>query len=121
VTKNRTLWIIQGVLALLFLMAGVMKLITPADALAKEAPMLSVAFLRFVGVCEVLGAVGLILPHLLRTLPGLTPLAAVCLVGIMIGAVVVTVMTNGVAMAIMPFVVGLLLVFVAYQRWRVAA
>jgi hypothetical protein len=120
-TKNRVLWIIQGVLALLFLFAGAVKLVMPAADLTKQTPMLSAPFLRFVGVCEVLGAVGLILPALLRIQPGLTPLAAVGLVGIMIGATVVTVMTNGVAMALMPFVVGLVLVFIAYNRWRVTA
>lgn len=120
-TKNRALWIIQGLLALLFLFAGGVKLVLPADQLVKQAPMLSAAFLRFVGVCEVLGAIGLILPALLRILPTLTPLAAACLVVIMIGATAVTLMTGGVAMAIMPVVVGLLLVFVAYGRRREAA
>jgi uncharacterized membrane protein len=118
-TRTRVLWIIQWVLALLFLFAGGVKLILPAAELAKQAPMLSAGFLRFVGVCEVLGAIGLILPGLLRMRPGLTPLAAAGLVIIMIGAIVVTVMTGGVGMAIMPFVVGVLLVFIAYGRLRV--
>ena len=120
-TKNRVLWIIQVLLALIFLFAGGVKLVMPAAELAKGAPMLSVGFLRFVGVCEVLGAIGLILPLLLRIRPGLTPLAALGLIVIMIGAVVVTVMMNGVAMAIMPFVVGLLLMFIAYGRRPMAA
>ena len=47
-----------------------------------------------------------------------TPLAAAGLVVIMIGAVVVTIQTMGFAMAIMPFVTGLLAIFVAYGRWR---
>jgi hypothetical protein len=117
---NRTLWIIQGLLALLFLFAGGVKLVLPADQLVKMAPMFSGAFLRFVGMCEVLGAIGLILPILLRIRPGLTPLAAACLVIIMIGATVVSLMTGGIAMAIMPLVVGLLLVFVVYGRKRLA-
>ncbi len=119
--KNRVLWIVQVLLALLFLFAGGVKLVMPADQLAKLAPMLSVGFMRFVSVCEVLGAIGLILPWLLRVQPILTPLAAACLVGIMIGAVVVTLMIGGISMAIMPFVVGLLLIFVAFGRRRVAA
>jgi hypothetical protein len=113
---TRALWIIQGVLALLFLFAGGVKLVLPAADLVKQAPMLSAAFLRFVGVCEVLGAIGLILPALLRIKPGLTPLAAAGLVIIMTGAVVVTIMTLGAATALMPFVVGLLLSFVIYGR-----
>ncbi len=120
-TRTRVLWIIQGLLALLFLFAGGVKLVMTGDALTKDTPMLSAAFLRFVGVCEVLGAIGLILPGLLRIRPGLTPLAAAGLIGIMIGATVITLMINGIAMAIMPFAVGLLLVFVVHGRWRAAA
>ena len=117
---NRTLWILQVLLALLFLFAGGVKLVLPADQLVKQAPMFSAAFLRFIGSCEVLGAIGLILPVLLRIKPGLTPLAAAGLVIIMIGATVVTLMTGGIAMGIMPVVVGLLLVFVVYGRRRLA-
>ncbi len=117
-TKNRVLWIVQVILALLFLMAGGVKLAAPADQLAKQAPMLSVGFLRFVSVCEILGAIGLILPWLLRIQPRLTPLAASALVVIMIGAIVVTVMTMGAPMAAFPAIVGILLVWVAYSRFR---
>lgn len=117
-TKNSTLWVIQALLALLFLFAGGVKLVLPIDALAKQMPMLGGGFLRFVGVCEVLGGLGLILPGLLRILPGLTPLAAACLVGIMIGAVVVTLMTSGGAVVLFPLVTGLLAALVAYGRWR---
>jgi hypothetical protein len=117
---NLTLWILQGLLAALFLFAGGVKLVMPADQLVKQAPQLSASFLRLVGVLEVLGGLGLILPRWLRIKPGLTPVAAVCLVGIMIGAVVVTVMTNGAAMAVLPGAVGLVLLCIAYGRWRVA-
>ena len=117
-TRTWVLWILQGVLALMFLFAGGVKLVMPADALTKDTPMLSAAFLRFVGVCEVLGAIGLILPGLFRIQLWLTPLAAAGLVGIMIGATVITIMTNGIAMALIPFAVGLLLVFVIYGRTR---
>jgi hypothetical protein len=113
---NISLWIIQGMLALLFLFTGGLKLVGPIDEMAKQVA-LSGLFLRFVGVCEVLGALGLVLPGMLRIKPGLTPVAASCLVIIMIGAVVVSVPT-GVPMALFPAAVGLLLVFVAYGRWR---
>jgi hypothetical protein len=115
---NRGLWVVQGLLAALFLFAGGVKLVMPAAELTKQTPMLSAAFLRFVGVCEVLGAIGLILPWLLRIQPGLTPLAAAGLVIIMIGATVVTLMIGGGATALVPFAVGLLLVFVIYGRGR---
>lgn len=117
---NVALWIVQGLLALTFLFAGGVKLVIPMDQLVKQAPQLPGLFLRFVGVCEVLGAVGLILPRLLRIRPGLTPLAAIGLIGIMIGATVFTLVTGSVGQAIVPSVVGLLLVCVAYGRWRLA-
>ena len=75
--------------------------------------------LRFIGVCEVLGALGLILPGVLRIRPGLTPLAATGLVIIMIGATVITLMGVAMAPALIPLMVGLLTAFVAYGRWRV--
>jgi len=68
----------------------------------------------------VLGAAGLILPSLLRIKPGLTPLAAACLVVIMIGATVITAMTMGIGMALIPLVIGVLAAFVAYGRWKLA-
>jgi DoxX-like family len=117
---SRALWIIQGLLALLFLFTGGTKLVVPVAEFTRQMPMLSGWFLRFVGVCEVLGGIGLILPGLLRTQQWLTPVAAACLVIIMIGAIVVTLMTGGGATAVLPFVTGLLLVFVAYGRWRTA-
>jgi DoxX-like family len=71
-------------------------------------------------VAEVLGALGLILPGLLRIQPGLTPLAAAGLVIVMIGATVLSAVTGPVALALLPLVVGLCAAFVAYGRWRVA-
>ena len=77
-------------------------------------------FLHFIGVMEILGGLGLILPSLLRIRPGLTPLAAAGLVIIMIGATVITFTTMGVGAAALPLIVGVLCAFVAYGRWRVA-
>ena len=116
---NIALWIVQVLLALLFLFAGGMKLVTPIEEMTKQMPVPG-WFLQFIGVAEVLGAIGLILPGLLRIRPGLTPLAAAALAIIMTGAVVLTAKIGGVAMALPPLVVGLLLVFVAYGRWRLA-
>ena len=67
--RNRALWIVQGLLAALFLFAGGMKLITPIEVLSVMSPFPG-EFIRFIGICEVLGAVGLILPYALRILPG---------------------------------------------------
>jgi hypothetical protein len=117
---NRTLWILQALLAALFLFAGGTKLILPIEAMT-QGIALPGWFLRFIGVCEILGAIGLIVPGVLRIRPGLTPLAAAGLVIIMIGAVVVTIMSEGLVTALFPLAVGILLVFVGYRRWRTAA
>lgn len=113
------LWIVQGVLAAIFLFAGGMKLVLPADTLTEQTA-LPALFLRFIGVCEVLGAAGLILPGLLLIRPGLTPLAATGLVIIMAGATVLTAAGGDIAPAFFPLVLGLLAALVAYGRVRVA-
>jgi uncharacterized membrane protein YphA (DoxX/SURF4 family) len=119
---NILLWIIQILLALLFLFAGGTKLVIPYETLmAMGSPnqvVLPEWFLKFIGICEVLGGIGLILPGLLRTQQKLTPLSAIGLLIIMIGAVVVTIMGDGIGPAIVPFVVGLLCAFVAYGRLK---
>jgi uncharacterized membrane protein YphA (DoxX/SURF4 family) len=115
---NKALWIVQGLLAALFLFAGGMKLVLPIEEMTAQMPVpIPGMFLQFIGVCEVLGAIGLILPGLLRIRPGLTPLAAAGLVVIMIGATALTLAGGDVALALIPLVVGLLLAFVAYGRW----
>jgi hypothetical protein len=113
------LWIVQGLLALLFLFTGGIKLVLPLEVLTEGSPLPG-WFVRFLGVAEVLGAIGLILPGLLRIRPGLTPLAAAGLVIIMIGATVLTLAGGEVALALIPLAVGLLSAFVAYGRWRLA-
>jgi uncharacterized membrane protein YphA (DoxX/SURF4 family) len=122
IIMNIVLWIIQVLLALLFLFAGGTKLVLPIDVLNAMGPPNQVHlpdwFVRFTGVVEVLGALGLILPGLFRVKTWLTPLAAAGLVIIMIGAVAVS-LKIGVGAAVVPFVVGLLLAFVAYGRWRI--
>lgn len=119
---NATLWVIQWLLALLFLFAGGVKLAMSTAAMAKQMAgvPLPVWFLRFVGVCEVSGALGLILPGISRIRTGLTPLAASGLVIIMIGATWTTVKVNGFLPALFPLVVGIFAAFVAYARWKVA-
>ena len=116
-----TLWIIQGLLAGLFLFAGSMKLVTPLEVMMEQMTMpLPGWFLQFIGVCEVLGGLGLVLPGLLRIRPILTPLAGAGLVIIMIGATILTAGSGPVAGALFPLVVGVLAGFVAYGRWQLA-
>ncbi len=116
---NVALWIVQGLLAALFLFAGGAKLVLPLDQMAGPVALPG-WFLRFIGVAEVLGALGLVLPGLLRIRPGLIPLAAAGLVIIMIGATIVMWAGGMVAVALMNLVVMLLAAFVAYGRWRLA-
>jgi DoxX-like protein len=120
-TISGVLWIVQVLLALLYLFTGGLKVTAPMEEMAKQMPVpLPFWFVRFIGAAEILGALGLVLPSLLRIWPGLTPLAAAGLVIIMIGATVVTVMFGTIGSALMPLLVGLLAAFVAYGRWRLA-
>lgn len=117
---NIILWIIQVLLALLFLFAGGTKLVIPPDVLmsmgSPNAIPLPGLFIRFIGVVEVLGALGLILPGLLRMRRGLTPLAAAGLAIIVIGATALTFAADGIGPALIPLVVTILAAFVAYGR-----
>jgi hypothetical protein len=117
------LWIFQALLTLLFLFTGGIKLVLPLEVLTEQSPLPG-WFVRFIGVAEVLGAIGLILPGLLRIRPGLTPLAACGLVVIMAGATVLALVGigpgGGLAPVLIPLVVGLLSAFVAFGRWRLA-
>ena len=115
------LWITQTLLGLLFLFSGAMKFVMSVAEMTKAMPWMPGWFLHFIGVMEILGGLGLILPSVLRVRPGLTPLAAACLVIIMIGATVITLGTMGIGPAMLPLIVGILCVFVAYGRWRLAS
>jgi uncharacterized membrane protein YphA (DoxX/SURF4 family) len=121
---NIVLWIIQILLALLFLFAGGMKLIVPADVLMQQAPpgstQFPALFLKFIGLVEVLGGLGLILPGIFRRRQELTPIAATGLVILMIGAVAISVKDHGISAGVFPLVTGLLCLFVAYGRSKLA-
>jgi DoxX-like family len=117
---NVALWIVQALLALLFLFAGGMKLVLPIEELTKQMPLVLPGwFVRFTGVIEVLGGIGVIVPWLTGIRPALTPLAAAGLVLVMIGAVVYGLLAGDLVSALLPLVVGMLAAFVAYGRWKV--
>jgi uncharacterized membrane protein YphA (DoxX/SURF4 family) len=116
---NVLLWAVQVLLAMLFLFSGVMKFVMPIDEMTKQIALPG-WFLHFIGVSEILGAIGLILPGILRIRTGLTPLAAAALAVIMIGATAVNLKIGQRGAALTTVVVGLLLVFVAYNRRRLA-
>ena len=117
---NIVLWILQILLALLFLFAGGTKFYYTIEQMRAMGPPNQILFpgwfIHFIGVCEILGGLGLVLPGLFRSRQFLTVLAAVGLTIIMIGATVVTAIPFGFAAAIPTIVITLLLVFVAYGR-----
>ena len=114
---NALLWTIQALLAALFLFAGVMKFVMPDEQLTAQSPF-SAGFIHFIGVAEIFGALGLILPGITHIRTRLTPLAAAGLVIIMAGATALTL--SGGAAALFPLVIGVLAAYVGYARWRVA-
>ena len=121
VAKKRisvAIWTVQVLLACLFLFAGGAKLVMPIAEMTKQFPLPGL-FLRFLGVVELAGAAGLILPSLLRIRPYLTPLAAGGLVIVMSGATSISMAGGSVAPAIPPFVAGCLAGLVLYVRTRV--
>ncbi len=116
-TRNVSLWIIQGVLAAMFLFAGGSKLVMSAEQMATPGPIqFPVMFIRFIGVCELLGAIGMVVPWLTGIKPALTPLAGAGLVVIMIGATVVNLVDGPQAFAAVTIVLGALAATVAWQR-----
>ena len=117
VIRTSALWSLQALLALLFLFAGSMKLLMPIEVIVAQMTVsLPGLFLQFIGVAECAGALGLLLPGLLRIGRGLTPLAACGLGLIMIGATVVTLLGGDVLSALFPALVGLLCALVATMR-----
>ena len=110
------LWTAQAVLAALFLFAGISKLIMPTDLLATQSHM-NGEFIKFIGICETLGALGLILPGVTKIHTELTPLAAAGLVIIMIGAVVTSIIHGAGVGSAFPGFVGLVAFYVARGRW----
>ncbi|HEV8426934.1 MAG TPA: DoxX family protein [Pyrinomonadaceae bacterium] len=119
---NILLWIIQILLALLFLFAGGTKFYFTIEQMRSMGSpnqiLLPGWFIRFIGVCEILGALGLVLPGLLRIKPYLTALAALGLTIIMIGAFIIVAMGDGIGPALPTLVIGLLCAFVAYGRTK---
>jgi uncharacterized membrane protein YphA (DoxX/SURF4 family) len=115
---NIAIWTLQVLLACLFLFAGGAKLVLPIAEMTKQIPLPGL-FLRFLGVVELAGAVGLVVPSLLKIRPYLTPLAAGGLVIVMSGATAISMAGGKVAPAIPPFVVGCLAGLIIYARTRV--
>jgi len=117
---NRTLWVLQWLLAIFFIVASSLpKLIVPPELLPPMPIPISRWLVVFVGVAELLGGLGLLLPGLLRIRPGLTPLAAAGLTLVCIGATVYQVMAGEPGNAVFAIVLGLLCAWVGYGRWQI--
>ena len=119
---NTALWIIAGLLATVFLLAGANKLFIPREKLAK-APGggwvldFSAGFVKALGAVEILGAVGLILPAVLDIAPVLVPLAATGLATIMVGAAIVEFRRREFRHVLLNLTYLALLVFVVWGRF----
>jgi uncharacterized membrane protein YphA (DoxX/SURF4 family) len=118
---NLALWICQGVLALAFAGAGLMKLSFDGKALAEKgmgfASEVSPAFLKFLGTAEVLGAIGVVVPALVHIAPALVPVAAACLAVVMLGAIGVHVQRREWSGLAAPVALLGAALFVAWERF----
>ncbi len=113
------LWIVQVLLALAFLAAGAMKLTTPLAELAVSLPWTADVpglLVRFIGVAEVLGGLGLVLPAATRILPRLTPIAAAALALDMVFATIFHLVRGEAMMTPINLILAALLAFVAWGR-----
>ncbi len=115
---NITLWILQVLLAIAFLAHGLMFLAPPPDIAVLMNAMLPRWFQLFLGVAEVLAAVGLTLPGLTRILPGLVPAAAVGVMIVTVSATALHLWRSEFSSAVTTFVLLLIATFVAHGRWR---
>jgi uncharacterized membrane protein YphA (DoxX/SURF4 family) len=118
---NIGLWVLQGLLAFVFLASGILKLVLPREKLAVKAAWagdFSAAQVKWIGLAEALGAVGMVAPTLTGIAPMLTPLAAVGLVAIMIGAVATHVRREEPPTP--PIILGVLAAIVAIGRLAMA-
>ena len=121
---NIGLWVAQVLLAIAYLAAGSMKLFTPIDALGAMmayVPTMPELFIRFVGLMEILGAIGLILPSVTRRLPVLTPVAAFGLAVVQVAAIILHATRGETAMSLPANLVLLALsLFIIWGRTKKA-
>jgi uncharacterized membrane protein YphA (DoxX/SURF4 family) len=116
---NKILWILQVVLAAMFLAHGWFMLAPPAEMVEMINAQLGEELRIFIGVAEVLAAAGLILPGVTRIMPWLTAWAAAGLMIVMASATVLHLYRGEVGSAVTTAVLLVLVTFVAYMRWKV--
>ena len=120
---NMALWVVQGMLALAFLLAGSMKTFLPLATLRNKFSWMNntpAAFVRFIGIAELLGAIGLILPAVTGIQPGLTVTAAFGLMVVMVCAIIFHASHREFSGMGVPLVLLLLAVFVVLGRGMLA-
>lgn len=116
---NIALWVLQVLLAAAFLAHGLLLLFPPADMVEAMNATMSPTFRNFLGVAEVLAAIGLTLPGITRVLPWLVSCAAAGVMIVMISATVLHIVRNEVSSAIITAVLLVMATVVAYARWKV--
>jgi uncharacterized membrane protein YphA (DoxX/SURF4 family) len=116
---NILLWVLQVLLAVAFLAHGWLFLSPPPEMVEQMNAAIRPAFRIFIGVAEVLAAIGLTLPGITRIGPGLVPAAAAGLMIVMIGATIFHATRGEFSSAVSTTVLLGLVTFVAYMRWRV--
>ena len=118
---NNTLWVIQGFIAIIFCMSGIMILTQPKEKLATKMPFVndySAPVVKLVAFAHILGALGLILPLSLNVFPILTPIAACGLALVMLLAIGYNKKRNDTKTMVIDLVFLLLFSFVAYSRFK---
>jgi uncharacterized membrane protein YphA (DoxX/SURF4 family) len=116
---NIILWVLQVLLAALFLWHGMLFLNPPPELVEIMNKEFALWFRMFLGTAEVLAAVGLIVPGVTRILPSLIPMTAVCLMIVMVSATVLHSTRGETGGAITTAVLFVVLAFAAYMRWKV--
>lgn len=116
---NKLLWTLQVILAAIFLAHGLMLVAPPAELLEMINAQLGPAFRIFLGVAEVLAAIGLIAPAATRILPWLTPLAAAGVMVVMVSATGLHLVRGEFSGALITAILLAIATFVAYQRWKI--
>ena len=116
---NIVLWVLQVLLALVFLAHGWMLLFPPDHLIAEMNASIGPGGRLFIGVAEVLAAIGLTLPGVTRILPWLVPAAAAGLTIVMVSATIFHIVRDEVAGALTTAVLLAMATFVAYMRWKV--
>jgi putative oxidoreductase len=118
---NIALWIVQGLTAALMLMSAFMKIATPIPELSakwKWTGELPQQVVRMLGIVDLLGGIGIILPAILKIKPGLTPLAAVGVVLLMISATVFHISRGESSVIAFNIILMLFASFIAWGRYK---